>query len=288
MLNKLKFIIICLLCLTFFLSSKVFANNKYFKCPEKILTVTKDQDNFLKVGSILGVNYVKFHINQSITIKFKYLGSTTKPIKIISDQKLKKNTLGYEVYNKLSNNNQKIENTYNFVKINDSYVFTRKENKWEAKLDDQSQKDYEYESSGRCIKIQKNEFELGKIIKTAKKEEKITLKTKKKDKEKSNIIKGERSFGMSWQGYDDLIVGKIVFTEQDLFGKIKFSLPNNDGDCIGTYALSQTKGTWSFLCLNKDMNASGTLILNSTDGSVKGNGKDNKGKKIKFKISSKD
>ena len=82
------------MCLTFFLSSKVFANNKYFKCPEKILTVTKDQDNFLKVGSILGVNYVKFHINQSITIKFKYLGSTTKPIKIISDQKLKKKYFG--------------------------------------------------------------------------------------------------------------------------------------------------------------------------------------------------
>ena len=196
--------------------------------------------------------------------------------------------MGYEVYNKLSNNNQKIENTYNFIKINDVYAFTRKENKWVAKLDNQSQKNYEYESSGRCIKIKKNEFELGKIIKTAKKEKKIKVKTKKKNKEISNIIKGERSFGMSWQGYDDLIVGKIVFTEQDLFGKIKFSLPNNDGDCIGTYALSQTKGTWSFLCLNNDMNASGTLIFNSTDGSIKGNGKDNKEKKIKFKISSRD
>ena len=180
MLNKLKFIIIFLLCLTFFLSSKVFANNKYFKCPEKILTVTKGQDNLLKVGSILGVNYVKFHINQSITIKFKYLGSTTKPIKIISDQKLKKNTLGYEVYNKLSNNNQKIENTYNFIKINDVYAFTRKANKWVAKLDNQSQKNYEYESSGRCIKIKKNEFELGKIIKTAKKEKKNNAKNQKK------------------------------------------------------------------------------------------------------------
>ena len=153
MLNKLKFIIICLLCLTFFLSSKVFANNKYFKCPEKILTVTKGQDNLLKVGSILGVNYVKYHINQSITIKFKYLGNDAKPMKIISDQKLKKNSLGYEVYNKVSDNNEKIENIFNFVAINDGYVFTRKENKWVAKLENQSQKDYEYESSGRCIKI---------------------------------------------------------------------------------------------------------------------------------------
>ena len=93
---------------------------------------------------------------------------------------------------------------------------------------------------------------------------------------------------MNWQGYDDLILGKIVFTEQDLFGKIKFSLPGNDGNCVGTYVLSQKKGTWSFICSKKDMNASGILILNDIDGSIKGNGKDDKEKKIKFKISAKD
>ena len=91
---------------------------------------------------------------------------------------------------------------------------------------------------------------------------------------------------MSWQGYDDLILGKIKFSEKDLMGKLEFSLPNNDGTCIGTYVLSKTKGTWSIFCESKDVNASGILQWNNNDGSVNGNGKDNKGKKIKFKVAS--
>ena len=50
--------------------------------------------------------------------------------------------------------------------------------------------------------------------------------------------------------------------------------------------LSKTKGTWSILCESKDVNASGILKWNNNDGSVNGNGKDNKGKKIKFKVAS--
>ena len=289
MLNKSKLIIVYLFLIISFLFSKASANNEYFKCPEKILKVTKGQDSLLKVGSILGTNYVKFHINKSITIKFKYLGSKDSSLEIISNKKLIENSLGYEVYNKLSNNDQKVENTYNFVKIKDSYVFTRNENWWSPNSENQSNKNYEYESSGRCIKIKKDEFNLGKIVNVAKKK-KIKKKSTKKLKEKptSNIIEGKRSFAMSWEGYDDLILGKIIFSEQDSFGKIKFSLPDDDGNCIGTYALSQTRGTWSCICLEKDVNASGTLTFNSLNGEVKGNGKDNFGKKIKFKISSRD
>ena len=280
MLAKFRIITFYSLLIIFF-STKLLANNEYFKCPEKIL----------KVGSILGVNYVKFHINKSITIKFKYLGDNNKPIEIISDKKLIENSLGYEVYNKATNKDQYVENTYNFIKINDSYAFTRNENWWSPNSENQSNKNYEYESSGRCFKIKKDEFNLGKIVKISDKK-KIKKKEKLASKSKvvstSNIIRGKRSFAMSWEGYDDLILGKITFTEQDLFGKIKFSLPNDDGNCIGTYALSQTKGTWSFICLKKNINASGTLVLNSLDGEVNGKGKDNFEKKIKFKISSKD
>lgn len=288
MLVKFKTIIFYSLLIITFISTSTFANNKYFKCPEKILKVIRGQDSLLKEGSILGINYIKFHINQSITIKFKYLGSKEEPLKIISDKKLIKQSLGYKVYNKLSDNNKNVENTYNFVKLNDTYAFTRNENWWSPELENQPKKSYEYESSGRCIKIKKDEFDLGKVIKTVKKEKKITPKITKKINKKSNIIRGERSFAMNWQGYDDLILGKIVFTEQDLFGKIKFSLPGNDGNCVGTYVLSQKKGTWSFICLKKDMNASGILIFNDIDGSIKGNGKDDKEKKIKFEISAKD
>ena len=291
MLTKFRIKIFYSLLIFFFFSTKLLANNEYFKCPEKVLKVISGQNHLLKVGSILGVNYVKFHINKSITIKFKYSDSNDKPIQIISDQKLIKNSLGYEVNNKVTNKDQYVENTYNFIKINDSYAFTRNENWWSPNSESQSNKNYEYESSGRCLKIKKDEFNLGKIVKISDKK-KIKKKEKLASKSKvvstSNIIRGKRSFAMSWEGYDDLILGKITFTEQDLFGKIKFSLPNDDGNCIGTYALSQTKGTWSFICLKKNINASGTLSLNSLDGEVNGKGKDNFEKKIKFKISAKD
>lgn len=286
MLKRFKKIIIHSLLIIIFLSTKLLANNEYFKCPEKISKIIRGEDALLKEDSLLGVNYIKFHINQSITIKFQYLNSNEKPIEIISDKKLKKKSLGYEVYNKISEDNMYIENTYNFVKLKDTYAFTRNENWWSPKTDSKSQKSYEYESSGRCTKINKDEFNLG-ITDKVNKKEKINKITKKKN-ETSSIISGERTFAMNWQGYNDLILGKIVFKEKDLFGRIEFFLPNDDGNCIGTYALSQKKGTWSFICLKKEMNASGTLVFNNIDGSVKGSGKDNKEKTIKFKISAKD
>jgi hypothetical protein len=91
---------------------------------------------------------------------------------------------------------------------------------------------------------------------------------------------------MSWEGYDELIVGSLKFNEINLIGQLEFKLPNNDGECIGTYALSTIKGTWSILCKSKNINASGTLEWNSKDGSVKGDGTDNKGNKVKLKIAS--
>ena len=286
MLKKFKKIIIHSLLIIIFLSTKSLANNEYFKCPEKISKIIRGEDALLKEGSLLGVNYIKFHINQSITIKFQYLNSNEKPIEIISDKKLIKKSLGYEVYNKISEDNMYIENTYNFVKLKDTYAFTRNENWWSPKTDNKPQISYEYESSGRCTKIKKDEFNLGITDKVTNKE-KINKITKRNIKT-SNLISGERTFAMNWQGYNDLILGKIVFKEKDLFGRIEFFLPNDDGNCIGTYALSQKKGTWSFICLKKDMNASGTLVFNNIDGSVKGSGKDNKENTIKFKISAKD
>lgn len=94
---------------------------------------------------------------------------------------------------------------------------------------------------------------------------------------------GKRSLAMNWVGYKNLIVGEIEFKEKNNVGSLKLQLPNNDGKCEGTYALSTTQGTWSLLCSNK-MSASGNLVLNSTDGSVTGEGKDTKGNKVEFTI----
>jgi hypothetical protein len=269
-----------------FLSTKTLANNKYYKCPEKISKVIRGQDSLLKEGSILGINYVKFHINQSITIKFKYTDSKENPFEIISNKKLKKNSLGYEVYNKLSKNDLTVENTYNFVKLNDNYAFTRNENWWSPKLENQPQKNYEYESSGRCVKIKKNEFNVGKITQIAKiaKKEKKKIIQKKIIKNENQII-GKRTFALSWEGVDELIIGQLTFEEKNLVGKLEFNHPEDESKCIGTYALSTTRGTWSLLCEKKNTNASGILKWNSKNGNVSGNGTDSKGKKVKFKVS---
>ena len=265
----------------FFFSINLLAD-EYYKCPEKVTKVSKGQSQYISEGSIIGTNYINIR-NNYITIKFKELGSSIRATKVISNKKLNRNSLGYEIFEKLSDNNLTKENTYNLIKIDDTYAFTRKEYYWSSNSQNQNKKNYEYESSGRCIKIKENEFKKEKIIKVVKKEEK-KIKKKTISQSSSKLIEGERSFAMSWQGYDDLILGKIKFSEKDLMGKLEFSLPNNDGTCIGTYVLSRTKGTWSILCESKDINASGLLKWNKNDGSVNGNGKDNNGKKIKFKV----
>ena len=116
---------------------------------------------------------------------------------------------------------------------------------------------------------------------TNKKTNKVTNQS-----EFSKVIEGQRPIALTWEGYEDLILGKIIFREKERVGTLNFNLPSKDGNCIGTYVLSKVKGTWSIYCEKKDLNASGFLKLNSDDGSISGNGKDNKGKKIKFKIGS--
>ena len=256
--------------------------NEFYKCPEKVTEVYKGQSQYINKGSIIGTNYINIR-NSYITIKFKELGSSIRATKIIFNKKLNRNSLGYEIFEKYSENGLTRENTYNFIKIDNSYAFTRKEYYWSPNSQSQK-KNYEYESSGRCLKISENEYKKERVIKVAKKEVKKIIKKKKESQNNSKIIKGERSIAMNWQGYDDLILGKIKFSEKDLMGKLEFSLPNNDGRCIGTYVLSKTKGTWSIYCESQDVNASGFLKWNKNDGSVNGNGKDNKGKKIKFKV----
>ena len=271
-----------------FLSSKSFAKDEYFKCLEKISNVLLGQSQLIKTGSTIGTNYIKFsNINSSlpkITIKFKEKGSKKNSKTIIKNKILNKNSLGFDIFEKYSEGSLAIENTYNFIQLDSTYAFTRKEYYWSAENETQK-KNYEYESSGRCIKINKKEYEIEKKENLAKKKD-DKIKQTKKISTKNQTIKGERSMALSWQGYDDLILGKIKFSEKDLVGFLEFKLPNNDGLCLGTYVLSTKKGTWSIYCEKRDLNASGTLKWNNTEGTISGNGKDNEGKKIKFKVGS--
>ena len=176
--------------------------NEFYKCPEKVTEVYKGQSQYINEGSIIGTNYINIR-NSYITIKFKELGSSIRATKIIFNKKLNRNSLGYEIFEKYSENGLTRENTYNFIKIDNSYAFTRKEYYWSPNSQSQK-KNYEYESSGRCLKISENEYKKERVIKVAKKEVKKIIKKKKESQNNSKIIKGERSIAMNWQGYDDL------------------------------------------------------------------------------------
>ncbi len=117
----------------------------------------------------------------------------------------------------------------------------------------------------------------------------VVQKKLKKEKliKESKILKGSRPFALSWEGIDDLIIGKLFFSEKELIGTLSFELPSDNTKCIGTYVLSTIKGTWSIICEKNNKNASGILIWNSENGSVTGNGSDEKGNLIKFKVAGK-
>ena len=271
----------------FFFTQQTFAKNEYYKCPEKINSVISGESQKIRTDSIIGVNYVKLSGTSSpfasITIKFKESGTQIHAKKIINNKKVNENSLGYEIFNKFDDNGASVENTYNFIKVNETYAFTRKVFYWSSNNQNQLKKNYEYESSGRCLKIEKEEFEKESVIKTASKNNNQDEDTNKTSLKSKKIIKGERSLAISWEGYDDLILGSVKFSERDLMGVMVFTLPN-DGDCIGTYALSTKKGTWSIYCENRDVNASGILKWDNNTGEVSGNGKDSDGNKIKFKV----
>jgi len=117
---------------------------------------------------------------------------------------------------------------------------------------------------------------------------KVTKKKKEETKEltKTYETKGERSIALSWDGYDELIAGTVKFNEKNYKGTLNLPLPNNDGNCSGSYTLQTNgKGTWQIACTN-DMGAAGTLKWKK-GGSVTGLGRDHNDRKVKFTVSSK-
>jgi len=116
-----------------------------------------------------------------------------------------------------------------------------------------------------------------------------TPKIIKKKKEPKKIVKkyelkGEGSIALSWEGYEDLIAGTVIYDEANYKGTLNLPLPNNDGTCDGTYSLQKGgKGTWQIACSN-NMGAAGTLKW-VKDGGVTGTGRDHNDKKVKFTVS---
>ena len=160
---------------------------------------------------------------------------------------------------------------------------------------DAKRKDRTFKSKDTDQQIEEKLKKLGFIGGTNFVTKKSNLRTSHKksvSNKKNNTTTGTRSIAMSWDGYDNLILGKLSFKEKNLKGSIKLDLPKNNGECDGEYTFNSNSkstfvnGVWSLNCANK-MSASGTLSWNTKDGSVTGEGKDNHNKSVKFTVGKK-
>ena len=261
--------------------------------------------------------------NPKITIysKMKKNNKDKNFVNIIYEQEAKRSSLGFNIFIKNYNNNNDLELFYDFVKFDNFYGLTKKAYKWSTNTSSAKINKYDYTAVSRCEKKNKKSFFSilensgvnfnidykwnGKLVskeiycnnalkanmpKYYPEKYKIKCENNFADKninkiiERNNeIIQGTRSFALSWEGYDELIIGTLKFNEKDLIGKIEFNLSKNN-PCFGTYVLSESKGTWSLLCEKNQINASGFLKWDRQTGYVSGNGKDEKNNKIKFKI----
>tara|TARA_A100001234_G_scaffold184716_1_gene168302 strand:+ start:1229 stop:2092 length:864 start_codon:yes stop_codon:yes gene_type:complete len=267
--------------ITFF-SKNLIAEISYFECPEKISKILISENFNFKEGDEIGLNLIKIeNKNQNNKLSIQYKNNKNKKFEEKIKSKIAKNSsLGFTINNNKSKSNSNFEENYSFIKVNNTYAFTKKIFYWSRNDKDNQITKYEYIATSRCKKINKNTYLTSlKIDEPKKKKAKII----KKEKNKQNL-KGNRIFALSWEGYDDLMLGTLSFDEQNLVGKINFELSKNHGECFGTYVLSKIKGTWSILCDYNNMNASGTLVWNDTTGEVKGIGKDEKNKRVKFTV----
>jgi len=110
----------------------------------------------------------------------------------------------------------------------------------------------------------------------------VTPKIIKKKKVKKNIS-SKRSIAVSWDGYEDLILGTVGLESDEGQTIMNLQLPNGDS-CEGIYLIQRDgKGTWQIACSN-NMGAAGTLEWDN-EGGVTGKGRDHKDKKVKFIVS---
>jgi len=89
---------------------------------------------------------------------------------------------------------------------------------------------------------------------------------------------------VEWDGYRSLIAGTIVYRESEHGGTVTAKLPDDDGECSGTYQLGdQQSGTWAVACTN-GLSASGSIVAFGANKGAKGEGRDTQGRQVRFTV----
>ena len=157
--DNMKISLYILFFVFFFSTLNANAELNFYKCPEKINTLNVDQNNFLK-SSIEGENIIKLDNlkdNTYVDIYFKNF-SDDSISELIINKKANLTTLGFDIENKINNDELSRESFFSFIEVGNIYAFTRKEFYWRPGEYNENEVKYDYNSSGRCERINQSNF----------------------------------------------------------------------------------------------------------------------------------
>mgnify|MGYP003632211409 FL=1 len=94
----------------------------------------------------------------------------------------------------------------------------------------------------------------------------------------------KRPIAINWAGKSQLILGEVELPVSGSTGKASLSLPDNAGECFGTFSFkNRSSGVWALACSTGET-ISGTFIGSGKGSGFTGSGTDGKGGEVKFTI----
>lgn len=140
-----------------FIFNSALANNNFFQCLEKISEVRSGNNLVFKKGATFGTSYVKIKKNknfvQEIIVHFKLKNSEEKPNEIISKKNVNSTSLGFNVDHSYSLDSSTSDISYNFIKIDDTYVFKKKNFSWSS-----TENQHDFDTTSRCKNLSKEKY----------------------------------------------------------------------------------------------------------------------------------
>ena len=93
-----------------------------------------------------------------------------------------------------------------------------------------------------------------------------------------------RPIAFEWEGYPQLVAGTIKLQPDGKGGKMSIQLPQNAGNCTGSYQFTDGRfGTWAIACTD-NVAASGTFEGYGKGKGSSGTGTDTQGRKLRFTV----